>query len=70
MKTNYENERQIRLNSEGDIQRLREQLADALSSSKQETDNLRRAVDNMKFANEESVRNVNLKNEEIENLME
>ena len=32
LKTQYEDERQMRINSEGDISRLREQLADSMST--------------------------------------
>ena len=33
LKQNYEDERQMRINSESDISRLREQLADQMSTS-------------------------------------
>ena len=46
----------MRINSEGDISRLREQLADTMSTSKIDIDNLRRALDDMKYKNEESIR--------------
>jgi chromosome segregation ATPase len=60
----------MRINSESDVARLREQLADQMTSSKVEIDNLRRALDDMKYKNEESVRQINLKNEEIESMMD
>ena len=56
MQTQYENERQMRINSEGDIARMREQLADQMATSLKEKDNLRRALDEMKYQNEESIR--------------
>ena len=46
----------MRINSESDVARLREQLADHLSTSKVEIDNLRRALDDMRYKNEESCR--------------
>lgn len=60
----------MRINSEGDIARMREQLADQMATSLKEKDNLRRAIDEMKYQNEESVRQINVKNEEIESLMD
>ena len=66
----YQDERQMRLNAEADISRLREQMADVLSTSKQETDCLKRAIEDMKLKYEEAVRNVNVKNEEIESMMD
>jgi hypothetical protein len=60
----------MRINSEGDISRLREQLADQMSSSSREIEVLRRALDDMKFSNEESIRQISLKNEEIETMMD
>ena len=56
MQTQYENERQMRINSEGDIARMRVQHADQMATSLKEKDNLRRALDEMKYQNEESVR--------------
>lgn len=56
MQTQYENERQMRVNSEGDIARLREQLADAMATSNKEIENLRRALDDMRYQNEEAIR--------------
>jgi chromosome segregation ATPase len=60
----------MRVNSEGDIARLREQLADAMATSAKEVENLRRALDDMKYQNEESIRQINIKNEEIESMMD
>lgn len=60
----------MRINSEGDIARMREQLADQMATSLKEKDNLRRALDEMKYQNEESIRQINVKNEEIESLMD
>lgn len=60
----------MRVNSEGDIARLREQLADSMATSAKEIENLRRALDDMKYQNEESIRQINLKNEEIESMMD
>jgi len=60
----------MRINSEGDIGRLREQLADEMATSLKDKDNLRRAIDEMKYQNEESIRQINIKNEEIESLMD
>jgi len=60
----------MRLNAEADISRLREQMADVMSTSKQETDCLKRAIEDMKLKYEEAVRNVNVKNEEIESMMD
>jgi|TARA_B110000285_G_C14804873_1_gene459200 hypothetical protein len=39
----------MRVNSEGDIARLREQLADNMATSSKEVENLRRALDDMKY---------------------
>ena len=60
----------MRINSESDVARLREQLADHLSTSKVEIDNLRRALDDMRYKNEESCRQISLKNDEIESMMD
>jgi predicted nucleic acid-binding Zn-ribbon protein len=60
----------MRINAEGDIERLREQLADEMSSNKQEIDNLRRALDDMRYKQEEAIRQINIKNEEIESMMD
>jgi hypothetical protein len=49
---------------------LREQLADSVAQGKQDTDNLKRALDSMKLQNEENIRQINIKNEEIESMME
>ena len=70
MQVQYENERAMRINSEGDISRLREQLADQMAQSKKEIDTLRRAIDDMKYTNEEQLRQINVKNEEIESMMD
>lgn len=70
LKTQYEDERQMRINSEGDISRLREQLADSMSTGATEIDNLRRALDDMRYQNEEGIRQINIKNEEIESMMD
>ena len=70
MQTQYENERSMRINSEGDIGRLREQLADQMASSQKEVETLRRAIDDMKYTNEEQLRQINVKNEEIESMMD
>jgi len=66
----FQDERQMRINSEADIARLREQLADCMSTSKTDIDNLRRAIDDMKYKHEEAIRQVNIKNEEIESMMD
>ena len=58
------------MNSEADISRLREQLADVMSTSKTDIDNLRRAIDDMKYKHEEAIRQINIKNEEIESMMD
>jgi Holliday junction resolvase RusA-like endonuclease len=60
----------MRINSESDIQRLREQLADETSTSRKDIDNLRKALDDMRYKQEEAIRNLNIKNEEIENMMD
>ena len=60
----------MRINSESDVARLREQLADHMSTNKIEIDNLRRALDDMRYKNEEAVRQISLKNEEVESLMD
>lgn len=60
----------MRINSEGDISRLREQLADSMSTGATEIDNLRRALDDMRYQNEEGIRQINIKNEEIESMMD
>ena len=39
----------MRINSEKDIARMREQLADQMASALKEKDNLRRALDEMKY---------------------
>ena len=52
----FQDERQMRMNSEADIARLREQLADVMSTSKTDIDNLRRAIDDMKYKHEEAIR--------------
>lgn len=70
LKTQYEDERQMRINSEGDISRLREQLADSMATGATEIDNLRRALDDMRYQNEEGIRQINIKNEEIESMMD
>ena len=49
LKNQYDNERQMRINGEGDISRLREQLADQMATSNKELENLRRALDDMKY---------------------
>jgi len=41
-----------------------------MSSSKKDIDNLRRALDDMKYKNEEAIRQINIKNEEIESMMD
>ena len=46
----------MRINSESDISRLREQLADQMSSSSQEVETLRRALDDLRYQNEEAIR--------------
>ena len=46
----------MRINGEGDISRLREQLADQMATSNKELENLRRALDDMKYQNEENLR--------------
>lgn len=66
----YQDERLMRINAEGDISRLREQLADEISSSRKEIDNLRKALDDMRYKQEESIRNINVKNEEIEAMLD
>jgi hypothetical protein len=60
----------MRINSESDISRLREQLADQMSTSQQEVENLRRALDDLRYQNEEAIRQINIKNEEIESMMD
>lgn len=70
LKNQYDNERQMRINGEGDISRLREQLADQMATSNKELENLRRALDDMKYQNEENLRQINIKNEEIECMMD
>ena len=70
LKNQYDNERQMRINGEGDISRLREQLADAMATSNKDLENLRRALDDMKYQNEENLRQITVKNEEIECMMD
>jgi hypothetical protein len=41
-----------------------------MASSSREIEVLRRALDDMKFSNEESIRQISLKNEEIETMMD
>lgn len=60
----------MRINGEGDISRLREQLADAMATSNKDLENLRRALDDMKYQNEENLRQITVKNEEIECMMD
>lgn len=49
---------------------MREQLAEESTSSRREIDNLRKALDDMRYKSEEAIRNLNIKNEEIENMMD
>jgi hypothetical protein len=56
MQQQYENERSMRTNSEGDIARLREQLADQKSTSHHDVENLRKALDEIKYQNEDFIR--------------
>ena len=60
----------MRINAEADISRMREQLADQMSTSLKDVENLRRALDDMKYQNEEAVRQINIKNEELESMMD
>lgn len=60
----------MRVNAETDIQRLREQLAEEMSTSRREIDTLRKALDDMHFRSEEAIRAINVKNEEIEGLLD
>ena len=60
----------MRINSESDISRLREQLADQMSTSQQEIETLRKALDDLRYQNEEAIRQINIKNEEIESMMD
>lgn len=60
----------MRINSEADIARMREQLAEQMSTSMKEQDNLRRALDDMRYQHEEAMRQINVKNEEIEAMMD
>ena len=39
----------MRINGEGDISRLREQLADQMATANKDLENLRRALDDMKY---------------------
>lgn len=39
----------MRINAEADISRMREQLADQMSTSLKDVENLRRALDDMKY---------------------
>jgi hypothetical protein len=41
-----------------------------MANNGKEIDNLRRALDDMKYQNEEGIRQINLKNEEIESMMD
>ena len=60
----------MRINSEADIARMREQLADQMATAMKETDTLRRALDDMRYQHEEAMRQINVKNEEIEAMMD
>lgn len=60
----------MRINAESDIQRMREQLAEECTSSRRQIDNLRKALDDMRYKSEEAIRNLNIKNEELENMMD
>ena len=46
----------MRINSESDIARLREQLADEGSQKMRDIENLRRALDDLKYQKEECIR--------------
>ena len=59
----------MRINAESDIARMREQLADEAGNALKEQENLRRALDTMRYNHEEAIRQINVKNEEIESLM-
>lgn len=41
-----------------------------MSTSLKDVENLRRALDDMKYQNEEAVRQINIKNEELESMMD
>lgn len=59
----------MRVNSEADIARMREQLADQQGTALKEQENLRRALDDMRYQHEEAIRQINIKNEEVESLV-
>jgi hypothetical protein len=46
----------MRINAEADISRLREQLADQMATSNKDLENLRRALDDLRYQNEENLR--------------
>lgn len=55
LKHQFEMERELRITAEADINRLRQQLADALASSHRDTVNLKKALSDMQATNQQSL---------------
>lgn len=53
-----------RVNAETEAERLRQQLAHSSSQSATDIENLKRALDDLRFQNEDNINTINLRNEE------
>ena len=56
------------MNSEKEADRLRNQLNDVVTTSAEDTENLKRAVDDLKIQNEDNINTINSRNEENQHL--
>ena len=68
IRVSLEEETQRRMNSEKEADRLRNELNSVVNQSAEDTENLKRAVDDLRFQNEENINTINNRNNENQRL--
>ena len=68
MKNSLDSEKEIRTTLEFDIARLRSEIADMTAAHAKEKNNNERQINDLKYQNEENIRQTNLRNDDITNL--
>ena len=68
IRVSLEEETQRRMNSEKEADRLRTELNSVVNQSAEDTENLKRAVDDLRFQNEENINTINNRNNENQRL--